>query len=141
MSGLMLANFSLGDALLTVFEIFLFVAWFWILISVIGDLFADHEVSGWGKALWTIGLILVPFLGVFVYLIARGGSMHERAMNRQIEAKKEFDNYVRETATAASPVDELARLADLKDKGAISQDEFERMKAKVVSGNGVAAAH
>ena len=113
----MLADFTFGQALLTVFEIFLFVAWFWILISVIGDLFSDHEVSGWGKALWTIGLILVPFFGVFVYLIARGGGMHERAMNRQIAAKKEFDNYVRQTATVASPVDELARLARPEGQG------------------------
>jgi hypothetical protein len=132
MDGLVLADFGLGEALLTVLEIFLFIAWFWILISVIGDLFSDHNVSGWGKALWTIVLILAPFLGVFVYLIARGGGMHERAMQRQTAAKQELDNYVRQTAQA-SPADELAKLAELKSKGTISDAEFERMKAKLVS--------
>src|SRR5215207_11325862 len=100
-----LADFTLGHALLTVLEIFLFVAWIWVLVTVIGDLFGDHEVSGWGKAAWTLALILVPFLGVFVYLIARGGGMAERQMKRAAAAQRQFDAYVRQAA-ASSPTGE-----------------------------------
>jgi ABC-type multidrug transport system fused ATPase/permease subunit len=129
------ADFTLGAALLTVLEIFLFVAWIWVLITVIGDLFSDHDVSGWGKAGWSVLLILVPFLGVFIYLIARGGKMQERALRRQAEAQKQFDAYVRQTA-GTSPADELAKLADLKAKGAISETDFERAKEKLLTGDG-----
>ena len=131
-----LADYTFGAGLLTVLEIFLFIAWIWVLITVIGDLFSDHSVSGWGKAGWCAILILVPFLGVLIYLVARGGKMHERAMARQAEAKSQFDSYVRQTATAASPADELAKLAALRDQGAISTAEFEQAKAKVLVGTG-----
>ena len=130
-----LADFTLGAALLTVLEIFLFMAWIWVLITVIGDLFSDHSVSGLGKAAWAFALILVPFLGVFVYLIARGGSMHERAMKRQADAQHHLDAYIRQAA-ASSPADELVKLAGLRDKGAISDSEFEQAKQKLLSGNG-----
>jgi ABC-type multidrug transport system fused ATPase/permease subunit len=130
-----LAEFTLGAALLTVLEIFLFMAWIWVLITVIGDLFSDHTVSGWGKAAWTIALILVPFLGVFVYLIARGGSMHERAVQRQANAQQQLDAYIRQTA-ATSPADELVKLAGLRDQGTISDAEFEQAKRKLLSGDG-----
>jgi hypothetical protein len=133
-----MANFGLGEALLTVLEIFLFVAWIWILITVIGDLFSDHTVSGWGKAAWTLGLILVPFLGVFVYLIARGDGMHERAAKRQAEARSQFDSYIRETAS--SPTDELAKLGDLRDRGVLSESEFEQAKSRLLSGGASPAA-
>jgi ABC-type multidrug transport system fused ATPase/permease subunit len=134
-----LADFTLGAALLTVLEIFLFVAWIWVLITVIGDLFGDHEVSGWGKAGWSVLLILVPFLGVFIYLIARGGKMQERALRRQAEAQKQLDAYVRQTA-GTSPADELAKLADLRDRGAISEADFDRAKEKLLAGDGRATA-
>ena len=129
------AEFTLGAALLTVLEIFLFIAWIWVLVTVIGDLFGDHEVSGWGKAAWTFALILVPFLGVFVYLIARGGGMHERQMNRAAEAQKQFDAYVRQTA-GSSPAAELETLAGLHSKGVLSDSEFEQAKQKALAGNG-----
>jgi Phospholipase_D-nuclease N-terminal/Short C-terminal domain len=132
-----MASFGLGEALLTVLEIFLFVAWIWILVTVIGDLFSDHTVSGWGKAAWTLGLILVPFLGVFVYLIARGDGMHERAARRQAEARTQFESYIRQTA--ASPTDELAKLAELKDRGVLSESEFEGAKSRLLSGGGAPA--
>jgi ABC-type multidrug transport system fused ATPase/permease subunit len=130
-----LADFTLGAALLTVFEIFLFMAWFWILITVIGDLFSDHTVSGWGKAAWTFALILVPFLGVFLYLIARGGSMHERGMKRQADAQQQLDAYIRQAAGSSS-ADELVKLAGLRDQGAISDSEFAQAKQKLLSGDG-----
>jgi Short C-terminal domain/Phospholipase_D-nuclease N-terminal len=127
-----LAEFTFGHALLTVIEIFLFVAWFWILIAVIGDLFGDPEVSGWGKAAWTCALILVPFLGLFVYLIARGGGMSERQLNRAAAAQKQFDAYVRQAA-ASSPTSELETLAALHSKGVLSDSEFEQAKQKLLT--------
>lgn len=128
-----LAEFTLGAALLTVLEIFLFIAWIWVLVTVIGDLFGDHTVSGWGKAAWTILLILVPFLGVFIYLIARGGGMHERAMNRAAAAQMQFDAYIRQTAGSSS-ASELETLAGLHSKGVLSDTEFEQAKRKLLAG-------
>ena len=90
-----IAEFTFGQALLTVLEIFLFVAWFWILITVISDLFRDHEVSGWAKAGWVLVLLIMPFLGTLIYLIARGGGMRERAIHEQAEVQQRFDSYVR----------------------------------------------
>jgi len=130
-----LAEFTLGAALLTVLEIFLFMAWFWILITVIGDLFGDHTVSGWGKAAWTFALILVPFFGVFLYLIVRGGSMHERGVKRQADAQQQLDAYIRQAAGSSS-ADELVKLAGLRDQGALSDAEFEQAKQKLLSGDG-----
>lgn len=130
-----LAEFTLGAALLTVLEIFLFMAWIWVLITVIGDLFSDHTVSGWGKAAWAFALILVPFFGVFLYLIVRGGSMQERGLKRQADAQQQLDSYIRQAA-ASSPADELVKLAGLRDQGAISDSEFEQAKQKLLSGNG-----
>jgi hypothetical protein len=138
-----LADYTFGSVLLTVLEIFLFVAWIWVLVIVIGDLFGDHAVSGWGKAGWCALLILVPWIGVLIYLIARGGKMQERAIARQAEAKQQFDSYVRQTATAASPADELTKLAALRDQGTISAAEFEQAKARVLvggSGDGAGVA-
>ena len=129
---MLIADYSLGDALLTVLEIFLLFAWFWILITVIGDLFRDHQISGWGKAGWVLLLIVVPFLGTLIYLIARGEGMRERAVKEQADMRKHMDAYIRETAES-SPVDELHKLSELKDKGAISDAEFDRAKAKLLA--------
>ena len=128
---MIIADFTLGDALLTVLEIFLLVVWFWILIAILGDLFRDHELSGWWKAVWVFLLIFVPFLTALIYLIARGHGMRERSIKEQADVRKHFDSYVRETA-GTSPVDELHKLSELKDKGAISDAEYEKMKAKLV---------
>jgi hypothetical protein len=128
---MVIADYTLGDALLTVLEIFLLVIWFWLLIAIFSDLFRDHELSGWAKAAWVFCLIVLPYLGALIYLIARGQGMRERSIREQADAKRHFDQYVRETA-GTSQVDELHKLSELKDKGAISQDEYERMKAKVV---------
>ena len=129
---MLIADYTLGDALLTVLEIFLLFAWFWILITVIGDLFRDHQISGWGKAGWVLLLIVVPFLGTLIYLIARGEGMRERAVKEQADMRKHMDAYIRETA-GGSPVDELHKLSELKDKGAISDAEFDRAKAKLLA--------
>lgn len=131
--SLPLADFNFGDAILTVIVFFFFVIWIWILITVLTDLFRDHELSGWWKAVWVLFLVFVPFLTTLIYLIARGSSMRERAIKEQADTKKQFDEYVRQTAGGGgSQVDELAKLADLKAKGAISEEEFNSMKAKLV---------
>jgi hypothetical protein len=128
-----LADFTFGDALLTVIEIFLFVLYFWILITIFGDLFRDHKTSGWAKAGWVVFLFVVPFIGMLVYLIARGEGMRERAVKERADMQRHMDEYVRETAAGGSSVDELAKLHDLKEKGAISDAEFERAKAKLLA--------
>jgi hypothetical protein len=127
-----IAEFTFGQALLTVLEIFLFVAWFWILVTVISDLFRDHEVSGWAKAGWVFLLLIAPFLGTLIYLIARGGGMRERAIHEQAEVQQRFDTYVRDTA-GSSPADQLHKLSDLKQRGDISDAEFEQAKAKLLA--------
>src|SRR5688572_19494852 len=94
------ADFALGEALWAMFVFFMWVIWFWLLISLIGDLFRDRELSGGAKALWAIFLIFLPYLGVFVYLLVRGRGMAERSMAAQQAAQSQFDSYVRETASS-----------------------------------------
>lgn len=127
-----LADISFGEGLLLIFEFFLLFAWIWILLTVIMDLFRDHELSGVAKAVWVFFLVFLPFLGVLLYLIVRGDGMRDRTIKEQADAKKHFDEYVREQAGSASPADELHKLAGLKDKGALSPEEFDRAKAKLL---------
>jgi hypothetical protein len=128
-----IAEYTFGQALLTVLEIFLLVAWLWILFGIIGDLFRDHELSGWAKAAWTFFLIFLPFLGALIYLIARGEGMRERTIKERADMRKHMDSYIRETASAASPADEVEKLSQLKARGTISDAEFEQAKAKLLS--------
>jgi ABC-type multidrug transport system fused ATPase/permease subunit len=113
---------------------FLFFIWIWLLIVVFSDIFRSHDLSGWAKALWIIFVVIVPYLGVFVYLIARGGRMQEHAVADAKRQDTEFRQYV-QSATASSSgntADDLARLADLRDKGVISEAEFQQAKAKTL---------
>jgi ABC-type multidrug transport system fused ATPase/permease subunit len=131
---MLVADFTFGQALLTVLEIFLFAAWLMILFSIIGDLFRDHEVSGWGKAAWTIFLIFVPFLAALIYLISRGDGMRERALQQHQQAQEQMTAYIRQTAGGGgSAADELTKLAKLHDEKKLSDQEFERAKAKIVA--------
>ena len=127
------ANFNLGEAMLLALEIFFFVIWIWILITILTDLFRDHELSGWWKAVWVIFLVLIPFLTALVYLIARGSGMRDRTIKAQAEAKQHFDSYVREQAQTGSTADELDKLHALQAKGAISSEEYEKAKAKLLA--------
>jgi putative oligomerization/nucleic acid binding protein/phospholipase D-like protein len=129
---MVLADIDLGEALLLALEIFFFVIWIWILITILSDLFRDHELSGWGKAAWVLFLVVVPFLAALIYLIARGSGMRDRAIKAQADAKQHMDAYIREQAHV-SPADELHKLQDLKEKGALSEQEFERAKAKLLA--------
>ena len=127
------AEFTVGNALTTTLSIFFFVIWIWILIVIFSDLFRDHDLSGWWKAVWVLFLFIVPFLTALIYLIARGGGMRDRAIKEQTEQRKHFDAYVKETAGAASTPDELAKLTALKEKGALSDAEYEQAKAKLLA--------
>lgn len=128
---MLIADYGLGEALLTTLSIFFFIIWIWIVITILMDIFRDHEMSGWGKAIWVLALIVLPFLSCLVYLIFRGSGMRDRAIKEQADAKKHFDEYVRETA-ATSPVDELHKLDQLKQSGGLTQEEYDKMKAKII---------
>ncbi len=125
--------FGSGDALLLVVEIFFFIIWIWILIFILTDLFRDHELSGWWKAVWVLFLVCIPLLTALVYLIARGGGMRDRAIAAQAEAQKQMDSYVRQTVGAGSTADELAKLAELHKAGSLNDADYAAAKAKVLS--------
>jgi hypothetical protein len=133
---MVLAEVGLGDLLWTSLWVFMLILVIWVFIAIVSDLFRDHEVSGWGKAAWVIGLIVFPLLGSLAYLIVRGRGMAERSMAQQRLAKDQFDSYVRATAasTGTGPVDDLTRLADLHGSGAITDEEFETIKSRLVRG-------
>ncbi|HXS34532.1 MAG TPA: SHOCT domain-containing protein [Solirubrobacterales bacterium] len=126
------ADINIGEALLIAFEVFFFVIWIWILITILSDLFRDHETSGWAKAAWVLFLVFIPFLTALIYLIARGSGMRDRTIKAQAEAKQHFDSYVREQAHT-TPADELHKLNELKEKGALSSEEFDKAKAKLLA--------
>lgn len=129
---MLLADISFGDLLLLVIEVFLFVIWIWILFTIITDLFRDHELSGWWKAVWILFLIFIPFLTALIYLIARGSGMRDRTIKAQADAKKHFDEYVRQEAHT-TPADELHKLNELREKGALSDQEFQKAKDKLLA--------
>jgi putative oligomerization/nucleic acid binding protein/phospholipase D-like protein len=116
----------------TILELFLWVIWFWILIYVFIDIFRSHDLSGWGKALWFLFVLLIPLIGVLAYLIVRGGDMQERSAQQARRQDDAFRSYVQEAAEPQTPADQLAKLADLRDRGVITTEEFEREKAKVL---------
>ena len=115
------------------FMFFVFVLWIWLLISVFMDIFRSSDLSGGMKAVWAFFLIVLPYLGVFAYLIARGGKMHERQAQQAANQQKAFDNYVKHAAGSGSTADDLAKLADLKQQGVLNDAEFEAQKAKILS--------
>jgi ABC-type multidrug transport system fused ATPase/permease subunit len=117
----------------TMLEFFLFFVWIWLLVGIFADIFRSHDMGGLAKALWVIFVVIFPFLGVLIYLIARGGSMHERAERQAAQQHKAFDAYMRHASGAGSSADELTKLADLKSKGVITDAEFDAQKAKILS--------
>jgi ABC-type multidrug transport system fused ATPase/permease subunit len=128
------SSYPVLDAFLTMLYFFLFIIWIWLLIMVFMDIFRSHDMGGWGKALWVIFIIILPFLGVFVYLIARGGKMHERAAQQAAQQQQAFDQYVKETAGAGTDTaSQLAKLADLKSQGVLTDAEFEAQKGKILA--------
>ena len=130
------SDYPIADVFLTMLYFFLFFIWIWLLITVFVDIFRSHDLGGGAKALWCIFVVILPFLGVFIYLIARGGKMHERAAAEAAQQQKQFDAYIKQTAGAAGGNDaasQLSKLADLKAQGVITDAEFEAQKAKVLA--------
>jgi hypothetical protein len=130
---MLLAEWGTGQVLWSMIWFFLFFIWIWLLITVFADIFRSPDLSGWGKTLWTIFVIFLPYLGVFVYLIARGHKMQEHAIKQAQDQEAQFRQYVQATAGGTSTADELAKLADLKAKGVIDEAEFQRLKAQALS--------
>ncbi len=126
-------SYPLLGAFWTILEIFLWVLWIWVLIYVFIDIFRSRDLSGWAKALWFIFVLFIPLIGVLVYLIARGDSMHERAVQEVQQQDREARQYIQDAAGSGTPADQLTKLADLRDRGVITADEFEREKAKILA--------
>ena len=124
---------SFWDFFWFIIAFFLLMAYLMVLFQIVIDLFRDHTVGGGMKALWVVGLIFLPILTAVIYLIARGGGMAERAMAATQRAQKDADEYIRSVATSSSPADEIARAKSLLDSGAISADEYEKLKAKALT--------
>ena len=129
------AQFGTGQVFLSMLEFFFFIIWLWLLIVVFADIFRSRDLSGWAKALWTIFVIILPYIGVLIYLIVRGRKMHEHA-EQDVQAQ---DAAMRRYVQSVSPSDgggaasEIGRLADLRDKGVISEEEFQVGKAKALA--------
>ena len=128
-------DYPLGGVFLSMLYFFLFFIWIWILITVFADIFRSHDMSGWIKALWVIFVVILPFLGVFIYLIARGGKMQERNVKDAVDQKNAFDTYVRDTvgSSGADAASQLTQLGDLKAKGVLTDAEFDAQKARVLA--------
>ena len=126
------ADYPLMDIIWTMLVFFGWVIWFWILISILSDIFRRHDIGGWGKAGWTIFVIILPFLGVLVYLIAEGKEMAERRAADVMANKAAFDDYVRDVAAGGATA-EIEKAKQLLDSGAIDQAEFEKLKAKALA--------
>jgi hypothetical protein len=132
-------DISFGDVILSTLWFMLVFAWIWLMISILTDIFRDPALNGWGKAAWTLALIVFPWLGALTYLIVRGRSMNARAAQRAQRHEQQVRQYVREAAgapPAASTADELAKLADLERRGVLTRPEYERAKASVLAANG-----
>jgi ABC-type multidrug transport system fused ATPase/permease subunit len=128
------SSYPLLNLFWSMFIFFLWIIWIWILIMVFIDIFRSHDLGGFAKALWFLFVLFIPLIGVLVYLIARGGKMHEHAAQQAQQQDQQFRAYVQDAAGSQSTADQLAKLADLRDRGVISAEEFEREKAKVLSG-------
>jgi hypothetical protein len=126
-------SYPLLGAFWTIIEIFLWVLWFWVLITVFIDIFRSHDLSGWGKALWFLFVLIIPLIGVLVYLIVRGGSMQQRMTRQAQQDDQQFREYVQDAAGSQSTADQLTKLADLRDRGVITNEEFESQKAKILA--------
>jgi type VI protein secretion system component VasK len=127
------ADYPFLDVLWTMLVFFGWVIWFWLLITVFGDLFSRHDISGWGKAGWIVLVVVLPYLGVFIYLIAQGQHMAERKAKQSQAARAEFDDYVKTVATPGGAAAEIEKAKQLLDSGAITQEEFAAIKARALA--------
>ncbi|HKN45160.1 MAG TPA: SHOCT domain-containing protein, partial [Propionibacteriaceae bacterium] len=125
------ADYPFMDVLWSMIIFFFWVIWIWIVITVLIDVFRRHDIGGWAKAAWVIFVVILPWLGVLIYLIAEHDGMRERSMKQAQAQRQEFDEYVRDTAGGS--VAEIAKAKELLDSGSITQEEFEAIKAKALA--------
>ena len=139
---MILADVGLAELFWTVLWLFFLFMFIWVFVALVSDMFRDHTLSGWAKAGWIVLLILFPLIGCLIYLIVRGKGMTERSIAAQQQAQAQFDSYVRQAASSSgnSSVDDLARLAELRSNGHLSDAEYETMKARIVGGGAPASA-
>jgi hypothetical protein len=130
---LVLANYSFGDVMWSFLVFFAWVIWFWLLITVFADVFRRHDISGWGKTGWIILVILIPYFGVFIYLIAEHEGMADRNMSQAKQSQAQFDDYVKTVASSGDPTAQIANAKQLLDSGAITQAEFDQIKGKALA--------
>ena len=128
----MLAEFGTGQVFWSFLWFFIFIIWIYLLIFIFSDIFRSEDLSGWGKALWTILIIFLPYIGIFAYLIARGGKMAERQAKSMQKQQAAMDSYIRDTASSGSDADQLATLAELHTSGKLDDAEYATAKAKVL---------
>ena len=130
---MLVADYTFLDAFWTIIVFFLWILWFWLLFTVFADIFRRHDLSGWGKAGWLIFTIVLPFLGVFVYLVSQNDGMTQRNAQQAQSQRAQFDTYVREAAGSGGAAAEIERAKQLLDTGAITQAEFEAIKQKALA--------
>jgi hypothetical protein len=123
------------DLFWTMMMFFLFFIWIWLLITVFMDIFRSHDLGGWAKAAWVVFVVILPWLGVLIYLIVRGKGMQDRSMEKAAAQANAQQQYIKNVASSdsTSPADQIAKLADLRDSGALTNEEFEAQKAKVLA--------
>jgi Short C-terminal domain/Phospholipase_D-nuclease N-terminal len=126
-------TYPLADLFGTMLGFFVFIIWFWLLIVIFGDIFRSKDLGGGAKMLWVLFVVILPFLGIFVYLIARGGKMHERAAEQAAQQQKAFDSYVKQAAGSSNTAEQLSQLDDLRKQGTITDAEFEAQKQKILA--------
>ena len=131
----MLANYSFLDVMWTMLVFFAWVIWFWLLITVFMDVFRRHDIGGGAKALWIIFVIVLPYLGVLIYLIAEHEGMAKRSTKEMQQSQAQFDDYVKQVAAQGDPAEQIAKAKQLLDAGTITQAEFDQIKAKALAGS------
>jgi hypothetical protein len=129
------SSYPLLNVFWTILEVFLWVIWIWVLIAVFIDIFRSSDLSGVAKAVWFVFVLLIPLIGVLVYLIVRGGSMHDRAAEQAQRQDEAYRSYVKQVAADSpdSTADQISKLADLRDRGVITSEDFERGKTKILA--------
>ena len=127
------ADYPFLDVMWTMFVFFAWIIWFWLLITIFGDIFRRHDIGGGSKALWTIFVICLPFLGVLIYMISQGKSMNERNLEAQQHARSQTDEYIRSVSGGGDPSSQIAQAKQLLDSGAINQQEFDSLKQKALA--------
>ncbi len=129
----MLLAYTFGQVMWTMFVFFAWILFFWLLFTVFGDLFRRHDISGWGKAAWTFFVIVLPFLGIFIYLIVEGKGMGERSMAQTQAAQAAMDAQIRSATGSGGGAEQIAKAKELLDSGAITQPEYDQLKAKALA--------